>query len=261
MRELVKKFKRAWAQSKTANLAIEFEQLLFLVATLKKSAAANQLLGWYRKKRSAQKLLSTISWRVVVPAAVVIFVLLAYPLLPRIIYSAEQSLGQGNSNDSELRALDEFETQLETLVTADSSARLPIAEQRTDIDLSAKITINKIGVDTQIIESTNAHAALNQGVWRIPFTSTPDRGGNTVLTAHRYKFLPPSNKTFYLLDKLVVGDTFSIRWAGKKFIYKISSQMVVEPDEVSVLVNSEKPIVTLVTCTLLFTSTQRLVVV
>src|SRR3989344_9531225 len=107
MHKLVKKIKQALARSKTANLGIEVEQLFFAIAELKKTAIVGRVLNWHRRQRAARRLLSPISWRVAVPAAVVIFVLLAYPLLPRIIYSAEQSLGQGNSNDSELRALDE----------------------------------------------------------------------------------------------------------------------------------------------------------
>src|SRR3989344_126426 len=179
MHKLVKKIKQALARSKTANLGIEVEQLFFTIAELKKTTIVGRILNWHRRQCAARRLLPPISWRVAVPAIVVIFVLLAYPLLPRIIYSAEQSLGQGFIDSVERRALDEFETQLETLVTADSLARLPIAEQRADVDLSAQITIDKIGVDTEIIEGANAHTALNQGVWRIPFTSTPDRGGNT----------------------------------------------------------------------------------
>jgi sortase A len=121
------------------------------------------------------------------------------------------------------------------------------------------LIIPKIGVKIAIVEGTT-ESALNKGAWRLPETSTPDKGSNTVITGHRWKYRPPSEKTFYLLDKLEVGDTFKIIWEGKDYNYKIIGVSIVQPADVWVLNPTQKSIVTLITCTPLFSTKNRLVV-
>lgn len=124
-----------------------------------------------------------------------------------------------------------------------------------------RVIIPKIGVDMKIVEGTNEKVALNQGAWHMPNTSTPDKGGNTVITGHRFKYRPPSKETFYLLDKLEVGDIIIVNWEELEYDYKIIETKVVEKTAVEVLYNTSNPIVTLFTCTPLFTTKQRLVVI
>jgi LPXTG-site transpeptidase (sortase) family protein len=121
------------------------------------------------------------------------------------------------------------------------------------------LIIPKIGVRIPIAEGSD-ESALNKGAWRLPETSTPDKGGNIALAGHRWKYRPPSEKTFYLLDKLIVGDTLKISWKGKDYNYKVVSIFVVEPTEVWVLSKTEKTTVTLITCTPLFSTEKRLIV-
>ena len=121
------------------------------------------------------------------------------------------------------------------------------------------LVIPKIGVKIPIVEGTT-EAALNKGAWHLPETSTPDKGGNTAITGHRWKYRPPSGKTFYLLDKLVVGDTFKIYWQGKEYNYKVINSAIVKPTDVWVLNPTKKSTVTLITCTPLFSTKNRLVV-
>lgn len=124
-----------------------------------------------------------------------------------------------------------------------------------------RIIIPKIDVDMPILEGTNEKTSLDKGAWKMPSTSSPDQGGNTAITAHRYKNKPPSKETFYLLDKLEIGDTFTINWNGLAYKYQVKEVKVVKPTAVDVLNNTEQPVVTLITCTPLFTTKLRLVVV
>ncbi len=124
-----------------------------------------------------------------------------------------------------------------------------------------RLIIEKIGVNIPIIESENANWALNRGAWRMPETSTPDKGSNTVITGHRFKYLPPNNLTFYLLDKLVAGDILKVIWSEKTYLYKVTETKIVPPTEVSVLDPSEKPILTLLTCDPIFSQKNRLIVI
>jgi len=122
-----------------------------------------------------------------------------------------------------------------------------------------RLIIPKIGVNIRIVEGENDRALL-RGAWRIPQSSTPDKKGNTVITGHRFRFLPPNNTTFYLLDKMGVGDKFTIIWEDKEYQYQVKETKVVNPDQTEITAPSSQPIITLYTCTPLFTTKQRLVV-
>jgi len=119
--------------------------------------------------------------------------------------------------------------------------------------------IPKIGVKIEIVEGSD-ESTLDKGAWRMPQTSTPDKGGNTVLSAHRWKYLPPSEETFYLLDKLGQGDEFQVIWEKKQYNYKVVSVSIVLPTDLSVLDPTENPSVTLLTCHPLFSTQKRLIV-
>src|SRR4030042_4499442 len=123
------------------------------------------------------------------------------------------------------------------------------------------LIISKIGVDIPIVDSDNSAWALNRGAWRLPETSTPDKGSNTAIAGHRFKYLPPNNLTFYLLDKLVAGDTMQIIWEGKVYNYSVTESKIVAPTEVSVLSPTARSIITLITCDPVFTQKNRLIVI
>lgn len=124
-----------------------------------------------------------------------------------------------------------------------------------------RLIITKIGVNAPIVEAKNEQVGLNLGAWRLPESSTPDQGGNTVITGHRFKYLPPNNLTFYLLDKLRVGDIFSVIWQGKDYYYRVKELKVVLSTDLSVLDPSDQPIITLFTCTPIYSTKNRLVVI
>lgn len=101
---------------------------------------------------------------------------------------------------------------------------------------------------------------LRQGLWRIPHSSTPDKGSNTVIAAHRYTYTNPRGM-FYHLDQMHVGDPLAILWKGKKYTYKVTESKEVPPSAVQVEAPTVKPQLTLYTCTPLWNPKDRLVVV
>ncbi len=123
------------------------------------------------------------------------------------------------------------------------------------------LVIPKIGVDIPIVDSANGDWALARGAWRMPETSTPDKGSNMAVAGHRFKYLPPNNLTFYLLDKLVKGDQMTVFWQGKDYIYQVSETKIVPPTDVGVLAATEKTTLTLITCDPIWTQKNRLIVV
>jgi len=129
----------------------------------------------------------------------------------------------------------------------------------TPIPTENTLVIPKIGVNIPIVEGKD-ESVLDKGAWRMPETSTPDKGSNTVITGHRWLFRPPSEKTFYLLDKLVIGDTFKIFWEGVEYNYQVVSSIIVLPTDLYVLEPTSNSVVNLITCTPLFSTKQRLIV-
>lgn len=121
------------------------------------------------------------------------------------------------------------------------------------------LVIPTIGVYIDIVEG-NSEKVLSKGAWRRPNTSTPDRGGNTVITAHRYYYIPPNNKTFYNLDKLEIGSKVFIYWQEKEYIYEVYETLIVKPQQLEIEENTEDNILTLYTCHPFFTANKRYVV-
>lgn len=102
--------------------------------------------------------------------------------------------------------------------------------------------------------------ALKKGMWHRPNTSNPALGANTVVAAHRYLYTNGPN-TFYHLDKVKVADEISVFWEGKWYKYVVSEIKEVAPDAIDIEAPTEKPILTLYTCTPLWTAEKRLVVI
>lgn len=122
-----------------------------------------------------------------------------------------------------------------------------------------RLVIPAIGVDMPIIEGKDEKVLYRGGAWRIPTSSTPDQGGNTVLSGHRWQYRPPSNRTLYLLDKVKEGDLVVVYWRGREYDYKIVGHEVVAPNRVDILAKTDQPRLTIFTCTPLFSTKQRLV--
>lgn len=177
--------------------------------------------------------------------------LLTYPFLPRIQYALFKP---EPSFPYQSRLLDPKSgiTPSEELGTLPETAAAPIPEGN-------RLVIPKIGVDVAIVEGADQRV-LSRGIWHIPDTSSPSAGGNTVLSGHRFQYLPPSSKTLYLLDKLEQGDDIIIYWEGTEYDYKVTDRQIVLPTQVDILENTPDARLTLFTCTPLFSTSKRLVI-
>lgn len=140
------------------------------------------------------------------------------------------------------------------------------------VSADSRLIIPKINVDVPAIYDVGSDYnsqmdAMAKGVahFAIPGASShPGEVGNTVLSGHSsndlfdkgdYKFI------FAQLEKLAVGDTIYANYQSKRYTYVITKTEVVKPTEVSKLVYPvDKPILTLITCTPLGTSQNRLLV-
>jgi LPXTG-site transpeptidase (sortase) family protein len=130
------------------------------------------------------------------------------------------------------------------------------------------ISIPKINVSAPVIygsptDEPSIQRALQNGVVHYTGTALPGQPGNSVIVGHssndpwepgHYKFV------FVLLDKLVVGDTFSVNHDSKKYVYEVTEVKVVEPTDLSVLRQTTEPTMTLITCTPPGTAWKRLII-
>lgn len=135
-----------------------------------------------------------------------------------------------------------------------------------------KLIIPKINVDVPVDynatpDNASQMDAMNRGVayFGIPgANSKPGQIGNVPIAGHssndvidsgNYKFI------FARLDALVEGDTIYLNYEGTRYVYTITKKEVVKPNEVNKLIYpTDKPVITLITCTPLGTALNRLLV-
>jgi LPXTG-site transpeptidase (sortase) family protein len=124
------------------------------------------------------------------------------------------------------------------------------------------IIIPSMLLDQPVLEGTiaNQYKVLNNGIWRWPRGSSPDRGGNTVLIGHRFTYTNPRG-VFYFLNKVKMGDEVGVVWNNKSYAYKVAGINEVPPNDTAIENNTTQPELTLFTCTPLWLPKHRLVVV
>lgn len=176
-----------------------------------------------------------------------IFYIIFLPVYPELKYSFNKN-NQINSQD-----ISEVITEAEN-----TTGHLPLNEYSVSPD---RLIIPKIKVDAPLIATDNEEYGLSKGAWLMPVGSTPDQGGNTVITGHRFRYLPPNNLTFYLFHKLEEGDVFSLIWQGENYVYKIKEIKIVLESDSSPHNKSEESILTMYTCHPIYSTEKRLVVI
>lgn len=121
------------------------------------------------------------------------------------------------------------------------------------------IDIDEIGVELPIYHGTDP-SVLNVAVGHLEGTSLPVGGVGThcVLSAHRGL---PSARLFTDLDRIKVGDTFTLTVLNRLLTYQVDQVLIVEPDQVEALaIDPNEDYCTLVTCTPYGINTHRLLV-
>ena len=121
------------------------------------------------------------------------------------------------------------------------------------------ISIDKIKVELPIYHGTSEEV-LNIAVGHLEGSSLPvgGKGTHSVLSAHRGL---PSTKLFTDLDKLEIGDTFTITILNQLLTYQIDHIEIVVPHDIRNLkIAPNEDYLTLMTCTPYGINTHRLLV-
>lgn len=135
-----------------------------------------------------------------------------------------------------------------------------------------KLIIPKLNVDVPVHfgisnDEATVMEAMNNGVaqFAIPGANAmPGQIGNLVITGHSAGDIYSNNQYKFIfsgLERLVEGDTIYVNYESKRYTYTVRNLKTVEPEDVQSLVyETDKPMLTLITCTPLGTSRYRLLV-
>jgi sortase A len=106
--------------------------------------------------------------------------------------------------------------------------------------LLGSVSIPRVGVSSVILEGTDDRT-LALSVGHIPGTAVPGREGNIALAGHRDTF-------FRGLQNIRSRDDILLTTLTGTQLYEVESTRVVSPDDVYVLDDIGRPLLTLVTC-------------
>lgn len=195
------------------------------------------------------------SWRKINIGLVVMIVLvnlytMLLPALPTVSY-----WWQARHSKSKITAtVQHYIDQTAAEVSSDEPATEDMGGNR--------LIIPRMLMNTKIVEGpmSNPYGNLKKGAWHLPFSSTPDKNGNTVIAGHRFTYTE-SRSIFYYLDKLQLGDEIGVKWNDTLYTYEVTSIRVVTPTETSVQAATNDARLTLYTCTPIWNPKDRLVVV
>lgn len=181
--------------------------------------------------------LAKINTLLVIGIVLVDLYIIILPFVPGIVFRVQQHAGVGK--------------QLQQALSLPSTSQVNTTGDR--------LIVPSMLLNAPINEGSQ-NAGLSKGLWRIPSSSTPNTGGNTVIIGHRFTYTNPEG-VFYNLDKVKVGDEVGVFWQGKRYLYTVTTTEVVPPTDTAIEAPTTTAQVTLYTCTPLWLPKNRLVVI
>lgn len=205
------------------------------------------------RKKATESAKKTHRKRHLIPilAGVAVVLLILFLQYNRLIFAPIMAyVSPGNAPASGIEAIDPTITQ-----TVSAEPRLIIPKLNVDVPIRLDIPLSGV------------MAAMNNGVvhYRIAGASAyPGEIGNFVITGHSAGDVYSSNPYKFIfsgLERLSDGDLIYVNYKSVRYTYRVIRKEVVEPSNVaSLVVDTDKPLITLVTCTPLGTSRYRLLV-
>ena len=205
------------------------------------------------RKKATESAKKTRRHRKLIPllAGVAVMLLILFLQYNRLIFAPIMAyVSPGNAPASSIEAIDPTITQ--------------------EVSADPRLIIPKLNIDVPIrfgVPLSDVMSAMNNGVahYRIAGASAyPGEIGNFVITGHSAGDVYSSNPYKYIfsgLERLQDGDLIYVNYNSVRYTYKVIKKEVVEPSNVAALVvETNKPLLTLVTCTPLGTSRYRLLV-
>lgn len=217
------------------------------------SAKIGEQLRQKIRKKATESAKNTHRKRKFIPIVAGVFVVLLILFLQynRLIFAPIMAyVSPGNAPASGIDAIDPTVTQ-----TVSNEPRLIIPKLNVDVPISFGVPLSDV------------MAAMTNGVahYRIAGASAyPGEVGNFVITGHSAGDVYSSNQYKYIfsgLERLQDGDLIYVNYNSVRYTYRVIRKQVIDPSNVAALViDTDKPLLTLVTCTPLGTSRNRLLV-
>lgn len=217
------------------------------------SAKIGEQLRQKIRKKATESVKNTRRKRKFIPIAAGAFVVMLILFLQynRLIFAPIMAyVSPGNAPASGIDAIDPTVTQ-----TVSNEPRLIIPKLNVDVPISFGVPLSDV------------MAAMTNGVahYRIAGASAyPGEVGNFVITGHSAGDVYSSNQYKYIfsgLERLQDGDLIYVNYNSVRYTYRVIRKQVIDPSNVAALVvDTDKPLLTLVTCTPLGTSRNRLLV-
>ena len=205
------------------------------------------------RKKATESAKKTHRKRKFIPIVAGVFVVLLILFLQynRLIFAPIMAyVSPGNAPASGIDAIDPTVTQ-----TVSADPRLIIPKLNVDVPIRFDVPL------------ADVMSAMNNGVahYRIAGASAyPGEVGNFVITGHSAGDVYSSNPYKYIfsgLERLEDGDLIYVNYNSVRYTYKVVKKQIIDPTNVAALVvDTDKPLLTLVTCTPLGTSRNRLLV-
>lgn len=194
------------------------------------------------------------NFRRLIPIGVLILVILTGLFLQynRLIFAPIMAYISPNSGSvaSSIEAVDPSITQ-----TVSPEPRLIIPKLNIDVPVAFGISVSEVD------------AAMLQGIaqFSIPGANAmPGQIGNLVLSGHSAGDIYSNNQYKFIfsgLERLEDGDLIYVNYESVRYTYQMVKREVVEPTDVAALIyETNKPMLTLITCTPLGTSRYRLLI-
>ena len=117
--------------------------------------------------------------------------------------------------------------------------------------------IPKLDVLTLVTEGEYEDEKKYTQAWRRTHTSSPEKGGNTVIVGHRYRDNTP-DYPLYDIDQISTDDEIVVYWDEKKYTYIVYNTLEVHETAIEIEDDTDESLLTLYACD--WTGKRRLVV-
>jgi len=120
------------------------------------------------------------------------------------------------------------------------------------------LVIPNIGVETVMVQGDfqgRSERFLRKGPGHWPESPLPGQGGSVVVSGHRSTYGAPFRK----INELQPGDEFELTMPYAIFRYTVTQVIVVAPDEVEVVADQGREVISLVACHPLYSARQRII--
>ncbi|MFE1243002.1 class D sortase [Fictibacillus sp. NPDC058756] len=183
---------------------------------------------------------------------------MVYPKAKSVYYSYKETqlLKDWESSEDD-SVIQQSYQQLDDVFLDKSQPKNTPAPKNMKNGIIGKLEINKIDLTIPIMEGAS-QANLKVAAGHLKGTSPVGEAGNSAIAAHRsYTY----GKQFNRLPEVEIGDTIQVVTKDKKLKYRIVDEMIVKPDDLSVLKKDKsKSIITLITCHPMKNPTHRYII-